>query len=146
MFRVIQRVFAADSHAGAERVGNNAEYMACFARMVGVGYRLQRKRAGRQQEIEFAIRDLLGDGVGRGQIVFGIETPDLYVLSVYESAFGDGVQHALNPLVQNRLRNMLKDRHASQKASAAPAMAPVGKQQHARSERYERDAQKQAMD
>ena len=79
-----------------------------------------------------------------GQIVFGIETPDLYVLSVYESAFHDGVQHARNALVQNRLRSMLKNRHAPQMASAAPAMAPVGKQQYARSERYERYAQKQA--
>src|SRR5437667_9607682 len=68
-----------------------------------------------------------------GQIVFGIETPDLYVLSVYESAFGDGVQHALNPLVQNRLRNMLKPRVAegfrrscdgsSRKAAARPKRA-----------------------
>ena len=79
---MIERVFPANPHSGAERIGHRAENVNAFAALVGVGNGLQAGCARRHHELKFSVGDLLCDGVHRGHVVLCVESRDGDRLSV----------------------------------------------------------------
>jgi hypothetical protein len=125
VLRMIQGILATDPDSGAERVGYDTENMDDPARLICVGDGLHGKRARRDDHVIFAGRDLAGDCVRCGQVVFSIEALNCDVAAVDEAFGCEGVEHTADAVIQNRLRGVLHDRYPADPGSASFTLTPV---------------------
>ena len=131
---MIQGILATEPDSGAERVRYDTENMDGPARLICVGDGLHGKRARRDDHVILAGRDLAGDCVCCGEVVFSIEALNGDVAAVDETFGCERVEHTADAVVQNRLRGVLHDRHPGDPGSASFTLTPVGYEQNSRAQ------------
>jgi hypothetical protein len=126
--RPLERIGAVQPHVRDVRVGHDAEYVLRPAGLVGVGHDLHRRRAGGEYEIEAAVGDLAGDGVGGSQFVLGVVPRDDDRFAVAVALLGQGVEHAADAVVEHRRGRLLQDGDARQRRAVRPRRPHVAEQ------------------
>ena len=112
---MIERVVATNADSRGERVGNEGEDVEAAAALVRVGDGLEADSGRSQDQVVRSGGDLDGDGVGRGDVVLGVVTPDLEVPPFDEAALGESLDHSAYALVEDRLRRVLEDRNSAER-------------------------------
>jgi hypothetical protein len=80
-----------------------------LASLVGVGDRLQRLRARREDKVKASIGHLAGNGVGRRHFSLRVEESDASRLALAVAVDAQTIDHAAHALIQDRLGHMLEN-------------------------------------